>query len=60
MNFYQRSLTVEAWVYPLAVYIGSPYIDSIIYGTDTIPLSGRLPVHVDDAAKRKELWCFLC
>ena len=32
MNFYQRSLTVEAWVYPLAVYTGNPYVDMIIYG----------------------------
>lgn len=31
MNFYQRSLTVEAWIYPLAIYIASPYADSIIY-----------------------------
>ena len=33
MNFYQRSLTVEAWIYPLNIYIhsGSGYIDSIIY-----------------------------
>ena len=32
MNFYQRSLSVEAWVYPLAVYTGVPYVDMIIYG----------------------------
>ncbi|MCC7159855.1 MAG: hypothetical protein IT281_09975 [Ignavibacteria bacterium] len=31
MNFYQKSLTVEAWVYPLAVYTGNPYVDMIIY-----------------------------
>ena len=31
MNFYQRSLTVEAWIYPLAVYVGAPYVDMIIY-----------------------------
>lgn len=33
MNFYQTSLTVEAWVYPLTVYIGSgsARIDSIVY-----------------------------
>ena len=32
MNFYQRSLTVEAWVYPLTIYSASPYDDTIIYG----------------------------
>ena len=32
MNFYQKSFTVEAWVYPLSVYIGSPYADSMVYG----------------------------
>ena len=32
MNFYQRSLSVEAWIYPLAVYTGVPYVDMIIYG----------------------------
>ncbi|CAF3513171.1 unnamed protein product [Rotaria socialis] len=31
MNFYQTSLTVEAWIYPLAVYTGTPYSDMIIY-----------------------------
>lgn len=31
MNFYQRSLSVEAWIYPLAVYTGSPYVDMIVY-----------------------------
>jgi len=31
MNFYQRSLTVEAWIYPFAIYTGSPYVDMIIY-----------------------------
>jgi hypothetical protein len=31
MNFYQTSLTVEAWIYPFAVYTGNPYVDMIIY-----------------------------
>ena len=31
MNFYQRSLTVEAWIYPFAIYTGNPYVDTIIY-----------------------------
>jgi len=33
MDFYKKSLTVEAWIYPLNIYIdsGSSYIDSIIY-----------------------------
>jgi hypothetical protein len=31
MNFYQRSLTVEAWIYPLAVYSSSSYVDMVIY-----------------------------
>jgi hypothetical protein len=31
MNFYQTSLTVEAWIYPLAVPTGNPYVDMIIY-----------------------------
>lgn len=31
MNFYQTSLTVEAWIYPLAIYTGTPYSDMIIY-----------------------------
>ncbi len=31
MNFYQKSLTVEAWIYPFAIYIANPYADSIIY-----------------------------
>jgi len=31
MNFYKKSLTVEAWVYPLTIYTASPYADSIIY-----------------------------
>lgn len=31
INFYQRSFTVEAWVYPFTVSIGTPYIDSIIF-----------------------------
>jgi hypothetical protein len=31
MNFYRRSLTVEAWIYPLAVYTGNPYVDMIVY-----------------------------
>ena len=32
MNFYHRSLSVEAWIYPFAVYTGNPYVDAIIYG----------------------------
>ena len=33
MDFYQKSLTVEAWIYPLNIYIptDSSHIDSIIY-----------------------------
>ncbi|UJR10924.1 hypothetical protein I4U23_015109 [Adineta vaga] len=31
MNFYNKSLTVEAWIYPLAVFSSSTYIDMIIY-----------------------------
>jgi hypothetical protein len=31
MNFYQRSLTVEAWIYPFALFTGNPYVDMIIY-----------------------------
>jgi len=31
MNFYQTSLTVEAWVYPLAIYTGNPYVDMMVY-----------------------------
>jgi hypothetical protein len=31
MNFYQKSLTVEAWIYPFAVFTGNPYVDMIIY-----------------------------
>ena len=31
MNFYQRSLTVEAWIYPLTICSGSPYIDSTVF-----------------------------
>lgn len=32
MNFYRKSLTVEAWVYPLTIYTANPYDDTIIYG----------------------------
>jgi hypothetical protein len=31
MNFYQTSFTVEAWVYPLAIYTGNPYVDQMVY-----------------------------
>lgn len=35
MNFYQTSLTVEAWIYPLAVYI----TDMIIYSQTNASLA---------------------
>lgn len=31
MNFYNRSLSIQAWIYPLAVYVASPYADMVIY-----------------------------
>jgi len=31
MNFYRRSVTVEAWLYPLAIYSSNPYTDMIIF-----------------------------
>lgn len=31
MNFYRRSLTVEAWIYPFTIYTANPYADTIIY-----------------------------
>lgn len=32
LNFYHRSLTVEAWVYPFTIYTANPYDDTVIYG----------------------------
>jgi hypothetical protein len=37
MNFHQRSLTVEAWIYPFAVFTGNPYVDMIIYSQTNSP-----------------------
>jgi hypothetical protein len=37
MNFYQTSLTVEAWIYPLAVYTANPYADMVIYSQTNSP-----------------------
>jgi hypothetical protein len=42
MNFYVKSLTVEAWIYPLAVYSGSPYVDSMIFGQTYAGTTGYL------------------
>lgn len=43
MNFYQRSFTVEAWIYPLSVAIsGVSYIDMIIYGQTDSLVGGQL------------------
>ena len=32
MNFYRRSLSVEAWIYPFAIFTGNPWVDALIYG----------------------------
>ena len=39
MSFNQKSLTVEAWIYPLSIYIptGNGYIDSIIFSQTNSP-----------------------
>ncbi|CAF1181192.1 unnamed protein product [Adineta steineri] len=31
MDFYNRSFTVEAWIYPSTISTGSPYVDMVIY-----------------------------
>lgn len=42
MNFYQRSFTVEAWIYPLSVAIsGNSYIDMIIYAQTNSSVLGQ-------------------
>ncbi|CAF1501472.1 unnamed protein product [Adineta steineri] len=31
MDFYNRSFTVEAWIYPSTISTGNPYVDMVIY-----------------------------
>ena len=31
MNFYRRSVTVEAWIYPFVLYTANPFADMIIF-----------------------------
>ena len=42
MNFYEKSLTVEAWIYPFTICTGYPYIDSIIYAQSSFSPSTRI------------------